>query len=144
MTIAWAMECHTGASWKKKSWMGLSFPGAMATVVELVRKMAEREGCGAVLANGSAYAAATWGEAEYLQTASGIELPMADPRFAPAMPGPTACDPTPGRHVKADWAFYINRTNRKTNMTIPAPAMRISEYCQQEIINCAGFAISGI
>lgn len=58
-----------------------------------------------VLLQLSLFAAKKWGKgAEYLVTASGMELPAHDPRYAPGYaPGYARTyqyDPTPGRHVK--------------------------------------------
>jgi aldehyde:ferredoxin oxidoreductase len=102
MTIAWAMECYEKGLLTKDDLDGIDLTwGNGAAMVELMQKMADGVGCGAILANGSAYAAKYWGKGEeYLQTASGIELPMHDPRFAPGLARTYKYDPTPGRHVK--------------------------------------------
>ncbi len=142
MTIAWAMECYDRGVLKKEELDGLELSwGNGEAVVELVRKMAEREGCGAVLANGSAYAAATWGKgAEYLQTASGIELPMHDPRFAPGYARTYQYDPTPGRHVKGGLGILhqTGQIENKYDYTGTGDA-DLQNTVNQEIINCAGF-----
>lgn len=102
MTIAWAMECYNNNILSKEELDGIDLTwGNGEAVVALMQKMADGEGVGAVLANGSAYAAKSFGKgAEYLQTASGIELPMHDPRLAPGFARTYQYDPTPGRHVK--------------------------------------------
>lgn len=102
MTIAWAMECYNNGILSREDLDGIDLTwGNGAAVVELLQKMADGKGCGAVLANGSAYAAKSWGKGEeYLQTASGIELPMHDPRHSPGLARTYLYDPTPGRHVK--------------------------------------------
>lgn len=102
MTIAWAMECYNKGILSRDELDGIALDwGNGEAIVELMQKMADCEGCGAILANGSAYSAKYWGKGEeFLQTASGIELPMHDPRFAPGLARTYQYDPTPGRHVK--------------------------------------------
>lgn len=102
MTIAWAMECYEAGILSAEDLDGIQLNwGKGEAIVALTQKIADGEGCGKVLANGSAYAAKVWGKgAQYLQTASGIELPMHDPRFAPGLARTYQYDPTPGRHVK--------------------------------------------
>ena len=101
-TIAWAMECYEKGILTKEDLDGIDLTwGNGEATIALLEKMAAGEGCGAVLMNGSAYAAEKLGKgAECLVTASGIELPMHDPRFAPGFTRTYRLDPTPGRHVK--------------------------------------------
>lgn len=102
MTVAWAMECYDNGILSKDELDGIDLTwGNGEAIVALTEKMAAGEGVGAVLLNGSAYAAKYFGKGEeYLQTASGIELPMHDPRLAPGFARTYQYDPTPGRHVK--------------------------------------------
>jgi len=102
MTVAWAMECYNEGVLSKEELDGIDLTwGNGEAMVALLQKMADGDGCGKILANGSQYAAKYWGKGqEYLQTASGIELPMHDPRFAPGLARTYQFDPTPGRHVK--------------------------------------------
>lgn len=102
MTIAWAMECYNEGILTKEELDGIDLTwGNGEAIVAIMEKMALDEGIGVILANGSQYAAKHFGKGEeYLQTASGIELPMHDPRFAPGLARTYKYDPTPGRHVK--------------------------------------------
>lgn len=102
MTMAWAMECYDHGILTKADLDGIELTwGNGEAMVALLEKMGSSEGIGAILGNGSAYAARAFGKGEeYLQTASGIELPMHDPRFAPGLARTYQYDPTPGRHVK--------------------------------------------
>ncbi|HVI40029.1 MAG TPA: aldehyde ferredoxin oxidoreductase family protein [Anaerovoracaceae bacterium] len=102
MTIAWAMECYNEGILSKDELDGIDLTwGNGDAIVAIMQKMADGEGCGKILANGSAFAAKYFGKGkEYLQTASGIELPCHDPRFAPGLARMYQYDPTPGRHVK--------------------------------------------
>ncbi|NLN07473.1 MAG: hypothetical protein GX167_07635 [Firmicutes bacterium] len=101
-TIAWAMECYENGVLTREELDGIDLTwGNGEAIVALTQKIADQEGCGAVLAHGSAYAAKKWGKgSEYLQVASGIELPMHDPRLGPGLARTYQYDPTPGRHVK--------------------------------------------
>ena len=105
--------------------------------------MAKGEGVGAILANGSQYAAKYFGKGEeYLQTASGIELPMHDPRFAPGLARTYKYDPTPGRHVKGglgsvqmigaeerDKYDYRNTGDMDLKLTASTEVMNASSLC---------------
>lgn len=102
MTVAWAMECYEEGILSKEDLDGIELTwGNGEAMVAILQKMADGEGCGAILGNGTEYAANHWGKGkEFLQNASGIELPMHDPRFAPGLARIYRYDPTPGRHVK--------------------------------------------
>lgn len=102
MTIAWAMECYENGILSQEELDGINLTwGDGDAIVAMLQKMCDGEGVGAILANGSANAAKKFGKgAQFLQTASGIELPMHDPRFAPGLARTYQYDPSPGRHVK--------------------------------------------
>lgn len=102
MTVAWAMEAYDKGVLSREELDGIDLSwGNGESIVALVEKMVKAEGIGKILAHGSAYAAKKLGKGEeFLQTASGIELPMHDPRFAPGLARTYQYDPTPGRHVK--------------------------------------------
>lgn len=102
MTIAWATEAYNEGVLTKEELDGIDLTwGNGEAIVQIMKKMAAMEGVGKILANGSAWAARHFGKGEqFLQTASGIELPMHDPRYAPGLGRTYKVDPTPGRHVK--------------------------------------------
>jgi len=102
MTIAWAMECYERGILSKEDLDGIELTwGNGEAIVKIMEKMANGDGCGMILSHGSQYAANYWNKGkEYLQTASGIELPMHDPRHSPGLARTYKYDPTPGRHVK--------------------------------------------
>lgn len=144
MTIAWAMECYNEGVLSKEELDGIELTwGNGEAIVAILQKMADGEGCGKVLANGSAYAAKYWGKGqEYLQTASGIELPMHDPRFAPGLARTYKYDPTPGRHVKGglgsiqmlgaegiDKYNYNNTGELDLKLTANTEIMNVSSLC---------------
>lgn len=141
MTVAWAMECYEEGVLKDElDGIELTW-GNGAAMVEVLQKMCDGEGCGKVLANGSKYAANYWGKGEeYLQTASGIELPMHDPRFAPGLARTYQYDPTPGRHVKGGVGSLQmggNEITPKYNYEGTGP-MDIQLTAGTEVMNCSG------
>lgn len=146
MTIAWAMECYNNGILTKDELDGIDLKwGDGEAIVAIMEKMADGIGVGAILANGSAYAAKKFGKGEqYLQTASGIELPMHDPRNAPGLARIYQYDPTPGRHVKGGLGAV--------QMMGPYPFGDKYDYsatgyldakiaASQEITNCAGLCM---
>lgn len=101
-TIAWAIECYENGAITAQDTGGVELTwGNGPAIVEMTQAIAENRGFGAVLALGSAGAAAKLGRgSEYLQTVRGIELPMHDPRLGPGLARTYQFDPTPARHVK--------------------------------------------
>lgn len=96
-------------------------------------------GCGAILAHGSAYAAEKYGKGKEYQTASGIELPMHDPRLAPGFARTYQYDPTPGKHVKGSLGLMqaFGAIPDKYNYSNTGP-MDVRATAAQEVENCAG------
>ena len=101
-TIAWAMECYEKGILTKEDLDGIELTwGNSDAILAITEKMAKSEGCGAILANGSAYAAKVFGKGEEcLVLAGGIEFPQHDSRYGPSLARTYKFDPTPGRHVK--------------------------------------------
>lgn len=101
-TIAWAMECYDKGILTKDDLDGLELNwGASDAIVAITEKMCKSEGVGKILANGSVYAAKTFGRGEEcLVVAGGIEFPQHDARYGPSLARTYKYDPTPGRHVK--------------------------------------------
>ncbi len=109
--IAFAMECAEhglidaalGDDGVTASTLTLSWGNAEA-IVELVRRIAHREGIGDVLADGVKRASERiGGEAKaFAMHAGGQELPMHDSRYEPALGLAYVVDPTPGRHNTAN------------------------------------------
>ncbi len=144
MTIAWAMECYDNGVLSREELDGINLTwGNGEAIVALLQKMADGEGCGAVLANGSAYAAKTWGKgSEYLQTASGIELPMHDPRLGPGLARTYQYDPTPGRHVKG--GIGLRQLGQPAEMKYNYQGTGEADLAAttfQEVLNCLGFCM---
>ena len=145
MTIAWAMECYNEGVLTREELDGIDLTwGNGEAIVALMEKMAKGEGVGAILANGSQYAAKYFGKGEeYLQTASGIELPMHDPRFAPGLARTYKYDPTPGRHVKGG-AGNLQMTGEyqgdKYDYNGTGP-IDVSATTFTEVMNCSGICM---
>jgi aldehyde:ferredoxin oxidoreductase len=102
-TIAWAMEAwekglltgeHTGGI--ELSW------GDGTTVVRLIEQIANREGLGDLLAEGSQRAAAVIGRGteRFLTTVKGMEMAMHDPRHMERMRWSYLTAPTGGDHMQ--------------------------------------------
>jgi aldehyde:ferredoxin oxidoreductase len=84
-TIAFAIECFENGLITEADTDGLKLTwGNSDAIVAMTEKIAKKEGFGAVLAEGSAKAAAKIGKnaADFLTTVKGLEAPMHDPRSA--------------------------------------------------------------
>jgi len=104
-TIAWLMECYNNGLFTIEELNGIDLKwGNSAAIVEIMELMCRGEGIGKILNGGSLAAAKHFNRGfESLIVASGIELPMHDPRFNPGMGRKYQYDPTPGRHVKGGY-----------------------------------------
>lgn len=143
MTIAWAMECFEEGVLTKEDLDGIELTwGNSEAIVAIMEKMANNEGIGKILMKGSMHAAKELGKGEeFLQTASGIELPMHDPKLAPGYARTYQFDPTPGRHVKgglggAQMMGAIDKYNYDETGYLD-----VKMTAGQEIINAAGFCM---
>lgn len=84
-TIAFAIECFENGLITEADTDGLKLTwGNSEAIVAMTEKIGKKEGFGAVLAEGSAKAAASIGKnaADYLTTVKGLEAPMHDARSA--------------------------------------------------------------
>jgi aldehyde:ferredoxin oxidoreductase len=143
MTIAWAMECFEEGVLTKEDLDGIELTwGNAEAIVAIMEKMANNEGIGKILNKGSMHAAKELGKGEeFLQTASGIELPMHDPKYAPGYARTYQYDPTPGRHVKGGVAMaqmfgMIGKYDYDTTGYLD-----VKMTANQELINSAGFCM---
>ena len=102
-TIAWAMEAYEKGVLTQEDTDGvkLEFRDGDA-VVKMLEMIANREGIGDLLAEGSQRAAEKIGEgsADYLTTVKGMEMAMHDPRHMPMMRGSYLLAPTGGDHMR--------------------------------------------
>jgi len=147
MTIAWAMECYEEGLLSRDDLDGIDLSwGNGEAIVQMLEKMVKGEGVGKTLANGSAYAAKHFGKGEeYLQTASGIELPMHDPRYAPGLARTYQFDPTPGRHVKGGLGSLHMGNKQKGDKYDyeDTGEIDVKLMVHREILNTAGFCLFG-
>nr|MDA8218987.1 aldehyde ferredoxin oxidoreductase family protein [Dehalococcoidales bacterium] len=118
VTIAFAMECYEHGLISRAEADGLDLRwGNGEAVVELCRKMAVREGFGAVLADGVKKAAERIGRGSdiYGMHVQGQEIPMHDPRYLPGLQIAYQLDATPARHTQG-------------SELVPAPDMGLPAY----------------
>lgn len=101
-TIAFAMECfeHELVSAPEMDGVELRFGNARA-MLEMIRKIARREGFGNVLAEGAARAAKIVGRGaeEFAMHAHGQDVPMHEPRLKAALGVGYAVSPTGADHM---------------------------------------------
>ena len=104
-TIAWLMECYNKGLFTVDELDGIDLKwGNAEAIVAMMERMCRAEGIGKILNGGSLAAAKHFNRGfECLVVASGIELPMHDPRFNPGMGRKFQYDPTPARHVKGGY-----------------------------------------
>jgi aldehyde:ferredoxin oxidoreductase len=107
-TIALAIECYEKGLLTRKDTDGLELTwGNSDTIIELVHKIARREGIGDLLAEGAKAAAAKIGKgAEQLAMHVGGELlPMHDPRQAPGWGATYVSEASPAKHTRGGTQF---------------------------------------
>lgn len=102
-TAAFAVECYENGILTQEDTDGLELNwGNAEALIELLRKMAAREGIGDVLADGVRKAAAAIGKGSeaYAIHIQGSEVPMHDPKFQPGLATTYKMDATPARHTQ--------------------------------------------
>jgi aldehyde:ferredoxin oxidoreductase len=126
-TIAWAMDCYEHGIITKEDTEGidLSF-GNIGAMVEMVEKIAKREGFGALLAEGSARAAAVIGKGseDLVLTVKKQELPAHMPQVKRGMGLMYAMTPVGADHVSAEHCpSYLSNAEKfaKIGLTDPQP-----------------------
>ncbi len=101
-TVAFAMECYENGLIDKDDTGGLELKwGDPLALVELTRQICAREGFGAVLADGSKFAAEKIGKGseEFAMHVAGRAIPFHDPRLAPSMGTHFIADAQPANHM---------------------------------------------
>ena len=101
-TVAFAIECYENGLITSEDTNGLELTwGNAAAIVELTRQIAHKEGFGAVLADGSKWAAERIGKGseQYAMNVGGRELPLHDPRMEPAQGTLYITDSQPANHM---------------------------------------------
>ena len=108
-TIAFAMECFEEGIINEKDTDGIDLRwGNHEAMIEILKKMATRQGFGDVLADGVRIASERLGKGaeQYAMHVGGQELPQHDPRNAPGFGTTYVVDPTPARHTQGGTGFY--------------------------------------
>jgi aldehyde:ferredoxin oxidoreductase len=107
--VAFAIECfQNGILTEEQTGMPLRFGDGHA-VVALAQKIADREGIGALLADGVMRAAAAIGKGseQYAVHAGGQEIPAHDPRCYPSLALVYRMDATPGHHNRGGSSWIM-------------------------------------
>ncbi|MFW9942819.1 MAG: aldehyde ferredoxin oxidoreductase family protein, partial [Candidatus Thorarchaeota archaeon] len=108
-TVAFAIECYENGILSKDDTDGLELTwGNSSAIIELVKKMINREGFGDILADGSKIASEKIGKgsSKYAIHSLGQELGMHSPKALKSLGASYAFDPTPGRHTSATLDMY--------------------------------------
>ena len=103
-TVAFAIECFENGLINKDDTGGLELTwGNSEAVIELLKKMINREGIGDILADGCKRASEKIGKGseKFAITSMGQELGMHDSKYLRSLGFSYAFDPTPGRHTAA-------------------------------------------
>ncbi|OGW17664.1 MAG: hypothetical protein A3G93_03830 [Nitrospinae bacterium RIFCSPLOWO2_12_FULL_45_22] len=109
VTVAFAIECFEKGALSKAQADGLELTwGNHEAVIQLLKRMGERDGIGDIFADGVRVAAQKIGKGseQYAIHVAGQELPMHDPRLSPSFATTYCADPTPARHTQGGAAFF--------------------------------------
>jgi aldehyde:ferredoxin oxidoreductase len=151
-TVAFAIECYENGLLTKEDTGGLELTwGNSEAIIELVKKIINREGIGDILADGAERAAEKIGKGsiKFAMTSLGQEIPMHNPRKFESLGLSYAFDPTPGRHTTASVDFmeignlekYLKGfeypENWKDNEGQKAKAQKLTAGMHQ-VISCVG------
>ena len=106
-TVAFAIECYENGIINDEDTGGIQLKwGNADAIVEITQAIADNEGFGKVLADGTKVAAERIGKGaeQYAVHVAGEEVPMHDPRLSPGLATSYQMDATPGRHTQmATW-----------------------------------------
>ena len=139
--IAFAMECSENNLFTDDD-LRIRW-GDAEKAIQLLPKMAKREGAAAVLSDGVRKASESIGPRshEFAVHVNGQELPFHDPRFQPGMATTYAVEPTPGRHCPCEWIL-------PPGLDFPDDFQRYSPHdkglwqkrmtCQMQVVNASG------
>ncbi len=166
-TVAYAIECYENGILDINKTDGLELNwGNASAIIELVRKMIERDGIGEIFADGVKVAARHLGSESkvYAMHAGGQEPGMHDPRYDPLLGVHFSADPTPGRHTigcgtyynmmhlweEISWAPVVGRYKKSDEyIASDSEALKaVAGACFKQVVDGAGgclfAAISGI
>lgn len=117
-TVAFAIDCYENGILSKDDTDGLELTwGNSSAIIELVKKIINREGFGDILADGSKIASEKIkkGCSKYAIHSLGQELGMHSPKALKSLGASYAFDPTPGRHTVATLDMYRSGLILKPN-----------------------------
>jgi aldehyde:ferredoxin oxidoreductase len=153
--VGFALECVDKGVLSREEVDGLDLRwGNADAMVELVGKIARREGIGDLLADGVKRAAERIGKGaeECAVHVGGQEIAMHDSRYEPMLGLAYQVDPTPGRHTVADGGIYnlpslkavfdlenLTPVERRTCQGKGALFAVMNRYLQ--VVNCAGLCM---
>ena len=124
--VGFAMECFEKGILSKDDLGGLDLKwGNVQAVIELLRKMINREGIGDILADGVKKASERIGRNSnmFAVHAGGQELPMHDCRNDPGYGVAYSMEPTPGRHTNYCYQYLELFALHKIFKSLPKPEM---------------------
>ena len=99
--LAWAMECYEKGVFDKTHLGGLDLRfGNESAMIELIKRIAAREGVGNVLAEGAYRAAQKLGGSDWVVHSKGMDYPAVDTRGTKGMALSFAVSPRGGDHLK--------------------------------------------
>jgi len=110
-TIAMAMECYENGLIDKEDTGGIELNwGNAEAIVEMVEKVAKREGFGEVLADGTQKAADRIGKGaeQYAVAIRGKSLAYHDPRLSPVLGTANIADANPAHHMDSQITGMLN------------------------------------
>jgi len=154
-TIAFAIECFENGILTTRDTSGLELRwGNSKAIIELTKKIINREGIGNILADGAKLAAERIGKGseKYAMTSLGQEIAMHNPRIFPSLAFSYAYDPTPGKHTTASVDFIdigpIDKFQKgfelpkgwKTGHDKKIKAQKLTTGLHQ-VINCLGLCM---
>ncbi|MFX0059628.1 MAG: aldehyde ferredoxin oxidoreductase family protein [Candidatus Hodarchaeota archaeon] len=116
-TVAFAIECFENGLLTKDDTDGLQLTwGNSEAIIQLVKKIIQREGIGDILADGSKVASEKLKRGEEFAIHSmGQEIGMHSPQYYKSLGASYAFDPTPGRHTSASLDMLVQGLLRKPN-----------------------------
>jgi len=127
--IAFAMECYENGLISKEDTDSIELDwGNAEAIITVLEKLAEREGFGAVLADGSEKAAERIGKGseKYAMHVHGQGLPYHDPRSSPAQGSFYMTDANPSRHMDSHGIAPFERGRQPlTNPVLQAPKLEV-------------------
>ncbi len=155
-TIAFAMESYEKGILSKAQLDGLDLVwGNHEAIIQLLKKMGERDGIGNIFADGVRMAAQRIGNGseEYAIHVAGQELSMHDPRLTPSYATTYCTDATPARHTQGGAAFFeggILKTDFFARHSFPEMKrydyenkgkLQVLQSNYMHVINCAGICM---